>query len=400
MSTPTIEVAHRDDAEGICKVIAEGWVLTYPNEKLGITNQMVADVPYGPDGELRPGFISKTESSIMKQDDSLGIHVAREGQEVVGVSWAKRVAEQRSRLAHLYVARRHQAYGIGSALLDNTFDWSQGSAMELQVAEYNKNAIGLYVKKGFVPGESVQETKPITFQSDNGPIEVPEITMVRPADTEPKLQVVKFPDLWLQVRAAMHKGPYGKGTLHLTRDEMAGFEDVIPEGFGNGLYYNTSMSISQMVMALAVAPNPDIRTTLAKTSDEGMIKTIATLRDKQVLEGFKLLDLGSGILPGLAIASKSMGAEVHTVDGEAFKANYQDVDSHTVVDILAEDAIEKVRQNAGDQFDYITCNVIGNVPGHPSWKFPNELDIERWGAKLLKPGGYSYYAGHDLKQKV
>lgn len=200
----------------------------------------------------------------------------------------------------------------------------------------------------------------------------------------------------------MREGPEGPGSsVHLGRDEMSGFEDIVPEGLGNGYWYNTVPSINQLVVALAVAPSPAIKRAVQTDVGAGTNRLVRALRDEQVLAGFKLLDLGCGMVPGLAIAAKSMGAEVHTVDGEPLDLEYGKwVDTHTIADLSDPESISVIEAASGGDLDYVTENILGTVPGHPKWEVPSEHKVRAFGARLLKPGGHHYHAGSDLLQKV
>lgn len=215
-----------------------------------------------------------------------------------------------------------------------------------------------------------------------------------------ELVSVEYPDLWVDLRHSIHQGADGNGKTHLTRDEMVGFEDIIPNGFGEGYYYNTSPSISQLVVALSIAPNPDIAEIVFANNGNGTRALVEKLRRNQVLDGQRILDLGCGLVPGFAIASKSLGAEVHTVDGEPLEVDMATwVNSHTMTDLLDPSAIKRIAETTGGEFDFTTSNIIGAVPHHPQWEVPGEVAIRKYAEELLKPGGYHYYTGRPLVQK-
>lgn len=215
-----------------------------------------------------------------------------------------------------------------------------------------------------------------------------------------QLQPVRLPELYWELRNVVREGRNGEG-LSAVRDEMGGFDDVIEGGLGSGLFYNTATSISQLVVALAVASNPEIAAVVETGEGGGSQAMIEQLRTRQVLNGCKILDLGAGVELGFPIAAKALGAEVHTVDGEAPRTADQDrIDGFTVTDICDEQAVERVERTSGGDFDYVTSNIIGAVPGSPRWALPGPQTLQAFSERLLSPGGYHYTVGQKLLQKV
>lgn len=216
------------------------------------------------------------------------------------------------------------------------------------------------------------------------------------------LEKVNKPVLFWDIRSRLHKRYEGDKVERLEYPEMEGFEDVVPQGLGTGgLFYNTSMSIYQLAMALAVAPNPAIAEIVRNDPTSGTPNLVKALRAKRVLSEFKLLDLGCGIVPGFALAAKSLGAEVHTADGEQLSADALSVvDSHTVVNLCEPDAVSMIAEATGGAFDYVTANVIGDVSGHARLQYPDADTVRQFGEQPLKHGGYHYNVGSDLLQKL
>lgn len=219
----------------------------------------------------------------------------------------------------------------------------------------------------------------------------------------PELVKVEFPDSWLDIYTRFAPNMNGADVQQLANNDALIFPELIPpHGLGTGFYYNTQSSISQLAVALSVAPNHQISELAKRRDNPKALSALADeLRQQRVLSGFKLLDLGCGEIPGLAIAAKSMGAEVHTVDGESIEIRHgRWVDTHTVVDLSAQEAVAAIQKNTDGEFDYITECIIGNVPGHSQWKNPTVAEIQTIGAQLLKPGGFLYQAHRDLLQKA
>ncbi len=207
----------------------------------------------------------------------------------------------------------------------------------------------------------------------------------------------ELPDSWFDLYRHFANNVSGMPVKKLARKDALLFTDTIPpDGFGTGFFYNTPASVSQLVVALAVAPNPEIRELASNSMLFPSLASLAkAMRVKKVLKNFKLLDLGCGIVPGFAMVAKTLGAEVHTVDGESLGSGQAKlVDTHTVVDLCSPEAIPAIKANTGGQFDFISECIIGSVPGHPSWKTPLKDDLYLYGEHLLKPSGFQHHAGY------
>jgi hypothetical protein len=214
---------------------------------------------------------------------------------------------------------------------------------------------------------------------------------------------VDYPAPWLDIYSRFADHIIGADVEQLKAENALLFTDILPpNGLGTEFFYNTPASVSQLVVALAVAPNNEIQELTGRgTGNDSLTEIASAMQERKVLAGFKLLDLGCGMLPGFAIAAKSLGAEVHTLDGEELPKQYAErVDSHTVTNLCSPEAIASVRANSGDEFDYISDCIIGAVPGHPDWKLPAEQDLRRFGQQLLRKGGFQYRTGGALLQKA
>lgn len=204
------------------------------------------------------------------------------------------------------------------------------------------------------------------------------------------LEKVKHTDLYWGIREKARENHETPAGTNYTITRLRGFEDVVEHGLGTGLFYNTEMSVSQLIVALSIAPNPGIGE-IVRRSDDGSRGLVRALRERQALAGFKVLDLGCGMVPGLALAAKALGAEVYTADGEQLDEETAGrLDGHAVLDLCAPDAPEIVEETTGGEFDYVTNCVIGNVPGHPNWFRPGTGIIRGFGERLLRQGGHHY----------
>jgi len=174
---------------------------------------------------------------------------------------------------------------------------------------------------------------------------------------------------------------------------VPGFEDVIGEQLGGGFYYNHSGTVNQLAFALAVSPHPAVS---EMVEDRSMVEhpedAVRVLREQRVLEGLRIMDLGCGMLPGFALAAKTLGAETFTADAEDLRPNIKAwVDGHTVVDFNTTTAPAKLARATGSNFDIVTENIVGSVPGRQvDISEPDPEAIIAIGKVLLKPGGYLY----------
>lgn len=86
-------------------------------------------------------------------DDSAGLWVAEEGQEIVGFAWSW-ACEHLWFLAQLFVSRDRQGEGIGDELIRRTFahaDFSGAKARALITFTFNRVSQGLYIRHGLLP---------------------------------------------------------------------------------------------------------------------------------------------------------------------------------------------------------------------------------------------------------
>jgi GNAT superfamily N-acetyltransferase len=177
MSRYAIELAKPGDGEAICRVTADTWVDTYPNEDHGITAEMIRRNQYQPDGSLRDDFIDLTEGALNVNGSERAIYVAKKLGEIVGVASLAPVGD-RCKLRTLFVTPSQQGNGIGPELLKQVLSWRPSKETFLNVATYNQRAITLYERFGFKIAGPIAPEDSITFY--NG-IRLPEYVMVRPS---------------------------------------------------------------------------------------------------------------------------------------------------------------------------------------------------------------------------
>lgn len=152
---------------------------------------------------------------------------------------------------------------------------------------------------------------------------------------------------------------YGKGT----REVIDGFEDLIGEPLGADLFYNTQGTGYQLAFALSLSSHPVMREVMESNSKLSQIEAVRLLRERQVLSGFKIMDLGCG-LPTFGLVARSLGAEVYTADVQDLSPEHKALlNGHMVLDLNEKGAAKKLQRETGGKFDLITENIIGGAPG-------------------------------------
>ncbi|HMP67637.1 MAG TPA: GNAT family N-acetyltransferase [Candidatus Paceibacterota bacterium] len=156
------------------EVFYKTWLDTYPNEKLGITEDDIHHKFQQKDEE----FFERKKKEIANLPEGSGYLVARVEDKIVGVVIYFSNKEL-NEIKAIYVLPEYQGHGIGfklwkEALLD--FDDTKDSFVN--VADYNKNAIAFYEKLGFVDtGNRFADER---FKLKSGSV-IPEMRMIRKA---------------------------------------------------------------------------------------------------------------------------------------------------------------------------------------------------------------------------
>jgi len=212
-------------------------------------------------------------------------------------------------------------------------------------------------------------------------------------DPPTQLEILKTPGLFailhrITVFTECRIGDYNTA-LYL----VPGFEDVIGEPLGAGQFYNHSGSVLQLGFALSASEHPSVAQTVRdiRPQDTTPLDSVMGLREQQVLAGLRILDLGCGLRPGFAAAAKKLGAEVCTADRKDLDGFYRSyLDGHSVVDLASKDAVAKLQADLGEDFDIITENIVGSLPGEPWLSLPQAKDLINIAENLLASGGYLY----------
>lgn len=193
----------------------------------------------------------------------------------------------------------------------------------------------------------------------------------------------------------------GLKSKNWTVSVIDGFEDLIGESVGEGVFYNHSGSTWQLIMALSVSTNPRVIEIVEER--RGNSRAIAErLRQEQVLAGQRLIDLGSGVIPSFALAAKSMGATAFTADlQQPARETVAKLDGHIKVNLNRKSAAEEIMKAAGGDFDLVSENIVGLVPfqDHNAVE-PEPETLRAVAIPLLKSGGYYYSVGSDLFRKT
>jgi hypothetical protein len=175
-------------------------------------------------------------------------------------------------------------------------------------------------------------------------------------------------------------------------------------------FYNTIATYYEFLTALAMTRSPLLQEMMDEAAkhpksqteeDREKLSTIWNPRllvENKIMQGMKILDLGSGPEPVFARVSRAMGAEVWTVDSGAIPADYynarkllpeeqQEMEQahHIVLDLNDPSADEVLQEKTGGDFNFIgQANLLRTKyeDKEPGWRVAERLNL-----KLLKNGG-------------
>jgi len=173
-----------------------------------------------------------------------------------------------------------------------------------------------------------------------------------------------------------------------------GFEDILqkPLGSGFGGFNNTNCAVFQLIFALSRSSHPAISKLLSDSDSITSGDAIKSLRHESVLKGLRVMDLGCSQLPAFALAARSLGADVYTVDAQDIQVKYRDyLSGHTALDLRDTNAAGVLRNNTGGELDLVTESILGAGWDAPrNLKAPEAKTIIEIADALLKQGGYLY----------
>lgn len=139
-----IRQAVRDDAEKIVDISRRSWKLTYPNQSIGLTSEMV-DARF----ENTVSRIQGWQDSILSQDENNLVLIAEIDSVVVGFCGCGK-SEQIGEIRAMYVDPNFVRKSIGRILMTEALKkLSCCKKVIVRVANYNLRAINFYQSQGF-----------------------------------------------------------------------------------------------------------------------------------------------------------------------------------------------------------------------------------------------------------
>ncbi len=176
MKEIVISRATEDDAKAIPQIQKDGWLSTYVNDELGITEANILSKDF--DSEEK---VSRWTEAINKPETAT--FVAKEGSAPIGFCFVKK-GESYNQLGALYVLSTARGRGVGTKLTEQALAYlGDEKPIHLEVVSYNDNAISFYEGFGFERTEQIE--KPTSGTLPSG-VQIPEIKMI----LNPKLDTV------------------------------------------------------------------------------------------------------------------------------------------------------------------------------------------------------------------
>lgn len=166
-----ITEATPEDAKAITYVRHKTWLMTYPNEKEGITKEDI-------EASFNKRSVedeSEQRAHRIKNDITVHLWIAKEESIVVGFIEVRK--DSNYNIIHaLYVHPDYQQQGVGTALMNEALVWL-GDEKEIicHVASYNEAAIGFYKQFGFRENGSIKHDM-VRLASGK---EIPILVMIR-----------------------------------------------------------------------------------------------------------------------------------------------------------------------------------------------------------------------------
>ena len=168
--------ASSDDIPQIIALEEASWLDTYPNERLGITQE---DIKARFNDGFKKTRYEELEKDVLDTTNNLLLLVAKKDGHVVGYCRGLK-SQDHNDSVELYVSAEYRDRGIGNALWQKRFTWfDQNKYTILEVAEYNANAIRFHEQHGFIQDQSLKQP---TYENwhilPNGK-KIPVVIMVR-----------------------------------------------------------------------------------------------------------------------------------------------------------------------------------------------------------------------------
>ena len=160
--------AEEEDAGAIPQIQKDGWLSTYVNEELGITEADILSKNF--DSEDR---VNRWIEAINKPGTAT--FMAKEDGVPIGFCFVKE-GEEYNQLGALYVLSTAQGKGVGTKLIQQALAYlGDEKPITLEVVSYNEKAISFYESFGFERAEEIKN--PISGTLPSG-VQIPEIKMV------------------------------------------------------------------------------------------------------------------------------------------------------------------------------------------------------------------------------
>ncbi len=134
------------DVRMIQEVRYKAWLVTYPNEELGIT---VDDVEDRFKNVFSVEGIKEREDRLKNQSSDQQTFVAKQGGKIVGFCAVARHADK-NQLQAIYILPEFHGKGIGKKLWNRALEFFDlKKDITVEVATYNAQAIAFYERLGF-----------------------------------------------------------------------------------------------------------------------------------------------------------------------------------------------------------------------------------------------------------
>jgi ribosomal protein S18 acetylase RimI-like enzyme len=162
-----------NDAKGILHVLRKTWRATYPNEKLGITEE---DIEESFKDSFTEENISKLQNKIRDIPENDKRLIAKTDDKIIGIARVIKNMEN-NKLETIYVLPEYQGKGIGKMLWEEMKNFCDPSKdIIVHVATYNQNTIEFYKKLGFEDtGKRFSDT---TWRMKKIGASIPEMEMI------------------------------------------------------------------------------------------------------------------------------------------------------------------------------------------------------------------------------
>lgn len=135
----TIHRARLTEVAAIKKVLSETWIDTYGQIYLPKTIETITSQWHHPE-----------QLSKQIQDPEFYFGVAKDREEIIGLTTVKRLDDSTLIMGRLYIQSSHQRQGIGARLMKEAISAFPGiKRLRVEVEEQNQKGIAFYKRHGF-----------------------------------------------------------------------------------------------------------------------------------------------------------------------------------------------------------------------------------------------------------